>query len=171
MLLLGREDGLTFGFKTAFLQSNIYFTQAQRNHLNCSRQMLMFLMDSHSLTFIWFYFLLKYTLTEILPTLHFKLDPLQSTKVARSNHHIRNWPTVNWPIVEPLAVNTQSAKSRGVICVYFSHTVHVVTFFFVFFFQTKWSLLLLIPVIKHSWKAAHTLMSRLMRMAVVISCV
>lgn len=57
-------------------------------------------------------FLLKCTLTEILPMLHFKLDPLQSTEVIGCNHHIKNWPAVNWPIVEPLAVNILSAERR-----------------------------------------------------------
>lgn len=133
MLLLGREDGLTFVLfqNSVSTVKHLFHTSAEESFKLFSTDVNVF--DGLAQFDIYLVlFLLKYTLTEILPTLHFKLDPLQSTKVARSNHHIRNWPTVNWPIVAPLAVNTQSAESRGVICVYFSHTVHVVTFF-VFF--------------------------------------
>lgn len=46
-------------------------------------------------------------------------------RAQRSYHHIRNRPSVNWPIVEPLAVNIQSAERRRVIWVYFSHALHL----------------------------------------------
>lgn len=98
----------------------------QRTNLHWCRRWIAIVLVSCKCFFALSIICFKYTLTEILLLLLFKLDPLLSTKVARSNHHIRNWPSVNWPVVEPLAVNIPSAERRRVIWVSFSHALYFV---------------------------------------------
>lgn len=112
------------------LTEKLFFVETDMHYLKLSFICLSACCTCHTMFFLNVFvpvdILNEHTLSEILLMLHFNLDPLQSTKVVHCNHHIRNWPTVNWPIVEPLAVNILSAEGRRVIWVYFRYALNFV---------------------------------------------